>query len=182
MSSEETAGTFGGEIRGIVRTLVIALAIVLPVRFFIAQPFIVRGASMEPNFSDGEYLVIDELSYRFHGPERGDVVIFRYPHDPKQFFIKRIIGLSGETVSIKEGYVFIRNKKGEDVQLNESYLSPKVLTISDEVVTLELGDFFVLGDNRSSSSDSRVWGVLNERYFVGRAFIRLFPPGRITIF
>src|SRR3989344_4782150 len=144
MSSEETKGTFRGEIRGIVRTLVIALAIVLPVRFFIAQPFIVRGASMEPNFSDGEYLVIDELSYRFYEPERGDVVVFRYPHDPKQFFIKRIIGLPLETVSIKEGRVFIRNKDGEDIQLNESYLSPKIVTISDQVVTLEAEDFFVL--------------------------------------
>lgn len=182
MSNDETSSTFGGELRGILRTLVIALAIVLPVRFFIAQPFIVRGASMEPNFSDGEYLVIDEISYRFADPARGDVVVFRYPNDPKQFFIKRIIGLPGETVAINDGQVFIRNKQGEEVRLDESYLSPKVVTISDAVVTLGYDEFFVLGDNRPSSSDSRVWGTLNRRYLVGRAFLRLFPPGRITAF
>lgn len=169
------------EARGIVRTLLVALAVVLPIRLFIAQPFIVRGASMEPNFKDGEYLVVDELSYRFREPERGDVIIFRYPNDPAQFFIKRIVGLPGETVVIKSGYVYIRNEKGEDIKLEETYLSPKALTVSNEVVLLGHTDYFVLGDNRPASSDSRVWGTLDERYLVGRAFLRLFPPGRLAV-
>jgi signal peptidase I len=174
--------TLKEELRGIFRTLLIALAIVLPIRFFIAQPFIVRGASMEPNFKDGEYLVVDELSYRFQEPKRGDVIVFRYPNDPRQFFIKRIIGLPGEAVSVQGGEVHIQEKgSSEDKILKEPYLDDSVHTFADTSVTLKEGEFFVLGDNRPSSSDSRVWGTLPENYLVGKAIVRLLPPSRISL-
>src|SRR3989344_4060631 len=90
-----------------IKIVVISLIIILPIRYFIVQPFFVKGASMESNFEDGDYIFVDELSYGFGDPERGDVVIFRYPLDQSQFFIKRVIGLPNETVEIKEGKVII---------------------------------------------------------------------------
>jgi len=171
-----------GELREMLRILIISLVIVLPIRFFVAQPFIVRGASMEPTYHDGEYLIVDELSYRFSEPNRGDVIIFRYPHDPRQFYIKRVIGLPGETVTIRNGTVSVKeNGSGESIQLTEGYLRSGASTFPDKVITLKGNEFFVLGDNRSNSSDSRLWGTLPEEYLVGRAFLRLWPPSQLSI-
>ncbi len=160
----------------IIRFSIIALIIVIPVRMFIAQPFIVSGASMQDTFQSGEYLIVDQVSYKLHTPTRGDVVVFRYPKDPSKFFIKRIIGVPGDTVSIDGSTVRIINEQYPDgFILNEPYIkSMKNGIILEE----KLGDreYFVMGDNRDQSSDSRVWGVLQEERIVGRAFLRLFPP------
>jgi len=91
----------------VIKIVVLAFAIVIPVRFFLFQPFVIQGASMEPNFHEADYLIIDELSYRFRAPERGEVVVFKYPYDTSKRFIKRIIGLPGETVEIKNGKLII---------------------------------------------------------------------------
>lgn len=169
----------------IVKTLVIAFIIVIPIRIFIAQPFIVSGSSMDPTFKNGDYLIVDEISYNLGEPERLDVVIFRYPKQPSKFFIKRIIGLPGETVSIEDGVVSVTRRDGEKIMLNEEYVAyPK----SDQYrQTLADKEYFVLGDNRAESSDSRVWGPLSENFLVGKALLRLFPidefaihPGSVT--
>src|SRR3989338_5312321 len=146
------------------KVVIISLAVVLPIRYFIVQPFIVRGASMEPNFENSEYLIIDEASYYFHGPKRGEVIVFRYPRDPKQFFIKRIVGLPGETIEIQNGRVVIYNSSyPEGFTLDEKYLYPQDLsTHPDARVGLSNSEYFVLGDNRDFSSDSRVWGALDK--------------------
>lgn len=179
---EPKKGSLMGELREMFRILIISLVIVLPIRFFIAQPFIVRGASMEPTYHDGEYLIVDELSYRFSEPSRGDVIIFRYPHDPRQFYIKRVIGLPGETITISNGTVSVKeNGASESIQLTEGYLRSGVSTFPDKVITLKGNEFFVLGDNRPNSSDSRLWGTLPEEYLVGRAFLRLWPPSQLSI-
>ncbi|MEK7649661.1 MAG: signal peptidase I [Patescibacteria group bacterium] len=180
MSPEEKVRTLGSEAREIVRVLLISLAVVIPVRIFIAQPFIVRGASMEPTYHDGEYLIVDEISLRFQELARGEVVIFRYPIDPKNFFIKRIIGLPQETIVIRDGHVYLSKPEGDLELIDDSYLSPEVLTLPDKVVTLGPDEYFVLGDNRPDSSDSRIWGPLEEQYIVGRTFLRLWPPQRFT--
>ena len=180
MPPEEKVRTLRSEAREIVRVLLISLAVVIPVRIFIAQPFIVRGASMEPTYHDGEYLIVDEISLRFSELQRGEVVIFRYPIDPKNFFIKRIIGLPQETIVIRDGHVYISNPEGELEPIDDSYLSPETLTLPDKVVTLGPDEYFVLGDNRPDSSDSRIWGPLEEQYIVGRTFLRLWPPHRFT--
>jgi signal peptidase I len=160
----------------IVRFSAIALLIVIPVRMFIAQPFIVSGASMEQTFHNGEYLIVDQVSYHLHNPERGDVVIFRYPKDPSKFFIKRIIGIPGDTVTIEGSTVTIVNEvHPSGLVINEPYIK----SMKPGVTIIEkLGDreYFVMGDNRDESSDSRVWGVLQEERIVGKAFLRLFPP------
>lgn len=163
---------------------VVALVIIVPIRYFLVQPFFVRGASMEPSFEDGEYLIIDELSYRWREPRRGDVVVFHYPDDPSQFFIKRIVGLPSETVRVEEGSVVIYNNQfRQGVVLDESpYLMEGTRTSGQSHVTLAEEEYFVLGDNRGSSSDSRSWGPLKRRQIVGRAWIRAFPVSRIGVF
>ncbi len=166
----------------IIRFSLVALLIVLPIRLFIAQPFIVSGASMETTFSTGQYLIVDQLTYHFDTPERGDVIVFRYPKDPSKFFIKRIIGVPGDTVSISGSDVTILNTEHpEGMLLQEPYiLSMKPgATITE---TLGEGEYFVMGDNRDASSDSRAWGVLQREHIVGRAFLRLFPVDTVEVF
>lgn len=159
----------------ILKILIIALLIVAPIRYFIFQPFFVRGQSMEPNFHQGDYLIIDELSYRFRAPQRGEVVVFKYPQDPSQRYIKRIIGLPGETVKIQNSQVFIY-KDGQEQALDElAYLSQFVSTSGDTQTTLGKTEYFVLGDNRSISADSRRWGSLPEKNIIGRVFLRAWP-------
>lgn len=161
-----------------VQVLAVSLAIIIPVRWFLIQPFYVQGASMEPNFFDHEYLIIDELSYRFQDPERGDIVVFHYPNDPKQFFIKRVIGLPGETVEVANGEVKIYNDEYPNgVTLEESYLDQD-FTAASQTVTLKPNEFYLLGDNRSSSLDSRFFGPVNRSYIVGRVWVRGFPVDR----
>lgn len=160
----------------ILRFSLIALIIVIPIRMFVAQPFIVSGASMEETFHSGEYLIVDQLTYDFHKPSRGDVIVFRYPRDPSKFFIKRVIGLPGDTINIDGSTVRITNKEFPNGKiLNEPYIKSMAAGgITNEV----LGDreYFVMGDNRDQSSDSRVWGVLQEERIIGRVYLRLFPP------
>jgi signal peptidase I len=159
----------------------IAILIVLPVRLFIAQPFVVSGASMDPTFHDGEYLIVDELSYHIGEPERGDVVIFKYPKDPSKYFIKRVIGLPGEVVHIRESSVDITDAGGKDTVLSEPYLVNQGNGPGEDM-TLGPDQYFVMGDNRPASSDSRFWGTVPRDNMVGRALFRLLPLSRIALF
>jgi signal peptidase I len=164
----------------LVRFAAIAVAIVIPIRIFIAQPFIVSGSSMVPTFEDGEYLIIDEISYRFSDPKRDDVVVFRYPNNTKKFFIKRIIGLPGETVDIKEGSVTITNEANpEGLYIEEPYV--KNVSSGNTHFVLKSDEYFVMGDNRTASSDSRYWGAVPEKLIVGKAFLRLLPIKKIDL-
>lgn len=168
----------------IVKVVILAVVVIVPIRYFLVQPFFVRGASMEPNFFDGEYLVIDQLSYRWREPRRGEVVVFRWPNDHDKFFIKRIVGVPGDTVRIKDGQVVIQNKTyAQGVVLDESsYLPEGVPTSGVQAVPLGADEYFVLGDNRALSSDSRQWGVLRANEIMGRTLIRAWPPTRLGWF
>jgi signal peptidase I len=166
----------------IVRFSLIAILIVIPIRMFIAQPFIVSGASMDETFHSGEYLIVDQLSYYFEQPKRGEVVIFKYPRDPSKYFIKRVIGIPGDTLSIDGNTVSITNEANPDgFILDEPYIK-SMRPGASLTETLGEHEYFVMGDNRDQSSDSRTWGVLQESYIVGRAFLRLFPPGELDYF
>jgi signal peptidase I len=157
-----------------IKFFAIALAIVIPIRFFIAQPFIVSGESMVPTFHNKDYLIVDQLSYHLGHPHRGDVVVFRYPYDTKRFFVKRVIGLPNETLIFKGSTVKVINQDHpQGIILDEEYISHE--TQSNLSVTLKDKQYFVMGDNRPASSDSRVWGPLDEKYIAGRALVRLFP-------
>lgn len=177
----EKNSSFREEVWETVRFLFIALLVVIPVRVFIAQPFIVSGASMDPTFANGQYLIVDELSYHLGDPTRGDVVIFKYPKNPKQYFIKRVIGLPGETVAVNgKGQVFIKDKDGNiALTLKEPY----VAYTKDENVerTLLPGEYFMMGDNRAGSFDSRAWGPVDRDLIIGKAFLRLFPVTTIDV-
>ena len=168
----------------VVKFFILAVVVVAPIRFFIAQPFIVQGASMDPTFATGQYLIIDEISYRFNEPERGDVIVLRYPKNPSKFFIKRLVGLPGDTLTIENGVVSIATEKSpESFILDEPYITfPKTDGRDNEVVVLGEKEYFVMGDNRASSSDSREWGVLPQDHIVGQAFLRLFPIGTASFF
>lgn len=166
----------------VLQIVIVSAAIVLPIRYFLIQPFNVKGASMEPNFHNNEYLIIDELSYRLRNPERGEVVVFRYPLDPSEFFIKRVLGLPGETVEVTDGHVLISNKEHPNgYALNESYLDG-VLTEGKKKVTLGPDEFMVFGDNRGQSLDSRSFGPIKRSDIVGRVWVRGLPLSRIATF
>ncbi len=159
----------------ILKVVILAVIIVLPIRYFIFQPFFVQGISMEPNFQDGDYLIIDEITYRFREPERGEVIVFKYPKNPSQRYIKRIIGLPGETVEIKDKKVVIFDGTENRVLDELGYLSDSLLTKGNIRVSLEENEYFVLGDNRDFSSDSRRWGPLPRSNITGRVYLRAWP-------
>lgn len=153
-------------------TITILLAFLL--RFFVIQPFVVEGSSMEPNFHDDQYIIIDKFSYRVREPQRGEVIVFHPPTYPDQNYIKRIIGLPNETVTIQNGEVFINNKQLEEAYLgNQESASPELLNF--EPVTLGSDEYFVMGDNRNHSSDSREWGKLSKANIEGRTWFVAFP-------
>jgi len=163
------------------KVIFVALAIILPIRLYVAQPFFVRGYSMEPMYSNGDYLIVDELSYHFRKPERGEIIVFRFPQDPSQFFIKRIIGLPGETVRAKDGHVVVEQNGEQVAELSEGYISDSLATGEFEL-SAGPDEYIVLGDNRGASSDSRRWGTLAREAIVGRAFLRVWPPQHFSVF
>jgi len=164
----------------LMRYILLALLIVIPFRIFIAQPYVVSGSSMDPTFKDADYLIVDQLSQRFEDPKRESVIIIRYPKDPSKFFIKRLIAFPGETIEIKDGAVTIYNDKNKDgLKLNEPYVVYK----KDENFSVKLGEdeYFVMGDNRVGSSDSRAWGTVPRKYIIGAPILRLLPVDKINI-
>lgn len=181
MIMEETAEKKEGW-RDFVRFALIATAIVVPIRLFIAQPFIVSGASMIPNFQNGNYLIIDELSYRFEEPRRGEVVVFRFPYEPSKFLIKRIVGLPTETVVIEGDTITIKNVAHPSGFVWAQGAITSSGRPAEQTVTLGAGEYFVLGDNRDASADSRLWGALPRGNITGRPLVRLFPLSKISLF
>ena len=170
------AKRFGLLVFEVVKVVLISLAIILPIRLWLVQPFYVEGASMEPSFYDSEYLIINEISYRFENPQRGEVIIFKNPQNTKVYFIKRVIGLPGEDIEIKQGKVFIN-----DELIEETYIE-NFSTQSNQVVTLKDDEYFVMGDNRTNSHDSRKIGPVGEEYIIGKVWLRGWPLDRINTF
>jgi len=165
-----------GFIIELIKIVLIALVIIIPIRYFLFQPFYVRGASMEPNFYDNEYLIIDEITYRFSDPQRGDVVVIKVPQKKSEFLIKRIIGLPGETIEIKDNQVIINDEgSSEGRVLVEEYLGEGIVTPGLKNVTLGTDEYYLLGDNRPVSLDSRNFGPLLKKNIVGRAWLRVWP-------
>lgn len=154
----------------------IALGAVFVVRHFLVQPFLVSGASMAPNFHNGDYLMVDELTYRVRDPERGEVVVFRYPNDRSTFYIKRIIGLPGERIVLADGKITINGGK-----ISETYLPNGMSTQGSADMVLGSGEYFVMGDNRPYSFDSRTWGVLPREDIIGIARMRLWPVQNFAV-
>ncbi len=190
LDSEDEERGFSGYVRDglyfiweTFRVLIISLIIIIPVRYFLVQPFFVKGASMENTFHDGEYILIDEISYRFRDPVRGDITVFRFPQDQSQFFIKRVVGLPGETIQVKNNTVTVFSESYPNgVVLKEPYLSEQQVTLGDVRLALGENEYFVMGDNRLRSSDSRSWGVLPREMITGRVFFRAWPFNKFGAF
>ncbi len=167
----------------VIEVAVIAVGAVFIVRTYLVQPFLVSGTSMYPNFSNGDYVLTDELTYRFRPPERGEVVVMHDPQDFSTFFIKRIIGLPGERVVIKNDQVTIFNHDHPNgMSLDETYLPKSIMTGGDYDVTLSTSTYFMMGDNRQYSYDSRSWGPLPSKNIVGLVRFRLWPVTQIEAF
>ncbi len=168
-----------GGLLELIQILVISAAIVIPLRTFLIQPFYVKGQSMEPNFYDHEYLFVDKLTYRSSIPQRGDVIVLRFPRETSEFFIKRVIGLPGETVEVANGKVRIYNKEYENgfVLDEKLYLTQDYTTLTD-TKTLKDDEYYVMGDNRAASLDSRIFGPLQRSFIVGRVWVRAYPFDR----
>ena len=166
------------------KIIIISLIIVVPIRYYVIQPFYVKGDSMEPNYHNKEYLIINEISYRFSEPERGDVVVLRYPKNPDDFFIKRIIGLPGERITINNCTVKIYNSDNPGgLVLDESlYLPETTKTCASVDTTLKGMEYFVMGDNRNSSLDSRNFGAINKKEIIGKTWLRAWPFSEFTVF
>jgi signal peptidase I len=170
-------------VREWIQVIVIALIIAIPIRIFVAEPFIVNGASMDPTFATGNFLIVDRLTYRFEAPKRGDVIVFEYPNDPSIYYIKRIIGLPGEEVDINNGQVTIKKSVGaaggasatSTIVLSEPYVAADHASHDSSQAILGPTQYFVMGDNRAQSSDSRVWGPLDAHFIIGRPVLRLTP-------
>ena len=164
----------------LLRFALLALLIVVPIRAFVAEPFIVSGSSMSPTFENGDYLIIDKFSYIVGSPERYDVVVFRYPADPKKFFIKRIIGLPNEIIDIHGNTVIITNDENDNgFTLDQPFVEKS--GNSETHFELKGNEYFVLGDNRGASSDSRYWGAVKKELLTGKALVRLLPWGKINV-
>ena len=169
------------------KTFIIVFIIAFVIRYFIIQPFVVEGGSMMPNFVDREYLLVEKLSYMLGQPKRGDVVVFKYPANPSTNFIKRIIGLPGEKVEISNNTVKIFNNQYPDgVIIDEyKYLSRDIKTLPPEneilSTTLDQNSYFVMGDNREHSSDSREWGILPKENIIGRTWLTIKPLNRFGL-
>lgn len=198
-NSNENYG-IGGFLLEIVKVFFLALVIITPIRVFLFQPFFVQGASMEPNFKNGEYLIINELGYKktdigigkadfftvssYKELNREDIVVFHYPKDPRQFFIKRIIGLPGEKIQVDNDKIIIfnSNNPGGFVLDESGYLSEKIKNKTSQTIELKDDEYFVMGDNRSQSFDSRNFGPIKKDAVVGKVLVRAWPVKRIGIF
>lgn len=157
------------------KTVSTVLGVAFLIRFFLIQPFYVSGPSMEPSFHNNEYIIVDQVTYRFRAPRRGDVVVFKWPQNIAVSFIKRVIALPGETIEVRDGRVFIYNNENPSgVLLDEPYLR-STTTPNDTRKTLGKNEYFVMGDNRHNSSDSRVWGAVGRHLIVGKVWVVIYP-------
>lgn len=156
------------------KTVSTVLGVAFLIRFFLIQPFYVSGPSMEPNFHNNQYIIVDQVSYRFRSPRRGDVVVFKWPQNIAISFIKRVIATPGETVEVRDGEVFVYNNANpRGFKLNEPYLNST--TPTNVKRTLGKNEYFVMGDNRHNSSDSRIWGPVARHLIVGKVWVVIYP-------
>lgn len=161
-----------------IKTIALVFILSFLIRTFLVQTFVVQGKSMEPNYFNRDYLLVDKVSYRFSEPRRGQIVVFRNPENRRVDFVKRVIGLPGEAVTVSDGRVSVNGRL-----LEEHYLSGVKTEAFDEIAEVQLGEseYFVMGDNRENSLDSRRIGPISRADFIGRVFVRVLPPQRFSL-
>ena len=169
------------ELLGWIIYILIIIGLTYLIITYVGQRTRVSGSSMETTLSDGDNLIVDKISYRFRDPKRYDIIVFPYKYEENTFYIKRIIGLPGETVQVKDGYTYINGKKlTSDIYGREVMDEPG---IAEEPIKLGSDEYFVLGDNRNHSQDSRdpYVGVLKRSDLMGRAFVRIYPLNKFGV-
>jgi len=178
---------FWKNLSDLVKTAIIVIILVVVTRGFILQPFIVEGSSMAPRFHTNDYLLVDKLSYHLHAVQRGDIVVFKYPYNTSVNYVKRVIGLPGETVKIDNGSVYIINAQNPNgMKLTEPYIIDNAPTVpssgaSEAQYVVPADSYFVMGDNRPASSDSREWSFLPKSDLIGRVIIQAFPLAQASV-
>ena len=175
MARQEDEGSILKELGGWILYILIIVGLTYLIITFVGQRTRVSGSSMETTLSDGDNLIVDKLSYRFQEPKRYDIIVFPYQHEENTFYIKRIIGLPGETVQVVDGYTYVNGEiLSSDVYGAEVMDSPG---IAAQPIELGEDEYFVLGDNRNHSSDSREEsvGVLKREHLIGKAWVRIYP-------
>lgn len=167
-------------IREYAESIIIAVVLALFIRTFFVQAFKIPSGSMRPTLQERDRLLVNKLIYRFNEPQRGDIVVFRFPLEPKKDFIKRLIAKEGETVEIKEGNIYVNGELVKDpVIKNITYVNAGSLENENSSITVPEGHYFVLGDNSANSRDSRYWGFVPEKNMLGKAFVIYWPPKRV---
>lgn len=179
--------TLASQLLDFLETIALAFIIFILIDTFVMQPHVVKGNSMLPNFHTQERIFTESVSYRFNPPKRGDIVVFRYPYAPENEYIKRIVGLPGEEIRLTgSGVVIYNSGHPQGFTLNEGYLSPGMRTLGKKFLPentnykIPVNSYFVLGDNRGESSDSREWGNVPKSNIIGRVFLRYWPPTALT--
>ncbi|BAF59898.1 signal peptidase I [Pelotomaculum thermopropionicum SI] len=160
----------------IFESVAIAVVLAVVIRLFVLEPFYIPSGSMEPTLKENDRIIVSKLNYRFQEPKRGDIVVFKFPRDPKRNFVKRLIAVGGETVALKDGHLYINGQA-----VPEDYLPPGLRFSDYGPREVPEGCYFMLGDNRNNSDDSRVWGFLPENLIVGKAVLIYWPLDRIGI-
>ena len=162
--------------REVLEVVVIAVVLALVIRFFVVEPFYIPSESMLPTLEVNDRIIVSKVNYYFTSPERGEILVFKYPLDLSQNFVKRLIAVGGETVELKNSVLYIN---GEAVP--EDYLPPDLRYSNFGPVEVPEGHFFMMGDNRNSSSDSRTWGYVDEELLIGRAMLIIWPFDRFGV-
>lgn len=170
----------------LIKTVLIVAILSVTIRVFVVNPYIVDGLSMFPQFHNNDYLLVDKLSYRLREPSRGDIVVFKYPNDTRVSYVKRIIGLPGETIKIENSKVTITKTDNKTMILQEPYVQEGNQTLVNGKTDpyeykVPQGSYFVLGDNRVGSSDSRDWGDVPDKDIIGRVLILAYPFERFSL-
>ncbi len=179
-ANRSSLGSVAAFIWDLVKILVVALAIIIPFRTFVAEPFVVSGSSMVPNFHYKDYLIIDRISYQFHQPKRGDVIVLKYPKDTFQYYIKIISGCPVDQISCQQGKVDVLTKGTQQLEvLKEDYLPSNAPTTNcKHLTTMGSEEYFVLGDNRNNANDSHTGWTVPRQDIIGKAWLSVWPPGK----
>ncbi len=173
---EEEAGKNNSLLVEIVQSLVVAVVLALIIHTFVMQNFRIPSASMEPTLQIQDYIFASKLNYRFQEPKRGDIVVFKYPVDTNRYFVKRLIAVGGETVAFRNSQLLINGQP-----VSEDYLPPGLRIPDYGPVEVPAGNYFMMGDNRNNSSDSREWGFVPRNLIVGKEVFIYWPPARIGV-
>ena len=171
--SQETQRAKESIWKDILEAVILAIILAAVIRIWLFEPFYIPSPSMETTLMTNDRIIVNKFIYKINEPERGDIIVFQYPLDPERDFVKRVIALEGETIEVRDNYVYINGKRLEEPYIQDT------MVFNFGPVRVPKDHLFVMGDNRNNSDDSRVWGALHTKYLVGKTVFKYWPPNRI---